>query len=150
MSKSKQSQRIGATFTAFQNAMRVLAACRTCDCELVGLERAMELATDEMQRALPVFALLELGTAKHSDLSPLAQHELALGYYALVLVGMMVAKEVGMELACPDRLQRGRHAAIVMLEALTPYVGAAEQAWSNDILLGPARSEGHIVEVHAN
>lgn len=150
MSKLKQSQRIGAKFTTFQNAMRVLVGCRTCNCELVGLERAMELATDEMKRALPVFALLELDMAKHSDLLPLAQHELAFGYYAVVLVSMMVAKEVGMELACPDQLERGRHAAIAMLEALTPYVGAAEKAWSNDILIGAAEGECHSVEVHAN
>ena len=150
MKKAKKlSQLMGAKFTAFQTAMRVLAGWRSCECELVGLEEAMALATNAMQRALPVFSALELEMTSRSELAPLAQTQIDLAYYAIVIVSILVTKEMGMELESPDKLRAGRGATETMLDAFTPYLGEAERVWHHEILIGPS-DDCDFADVHAN
>jgi hypothetical protein len=149
MKKAKKlSQLMAAKFTAFQTAMRVLAGWRCCECDLVGLEEAMALATNAMQRALPVFSALELSMAKRGELSPLAQTQIDLAYYAIVIVAMVVSKEMGMQLESPDKLRAGRYATEIMLDAFAPYLGEAERVWHHEILIGPDDSD--FADVHPN
>jgi hypothetical protein len=145
----KLSQLMAAKFTAFQAAMRVLAGWRNCECELIGLEEAMALATNAMQRALPVFSALELGMTKRSELVPLAQTQIDLAYYAVVIVAMLVTKEMGMALEAPDKLCAGRYATEIMLDAFAPYLGEAERVWHHEILIGPS-DDCDFADVHAN
>jgi len=150
MKRSKKlSQLIAAKFTAFQTAMCVLAGWRNCECELVGLEEAMALATNAMRRALPVLSALELDLTKRSELAPLAQTQIDLAYYAIVIVAMVVTKEMGMELESPDKLRAGRYATETMLDAFAPYLGEAERVWHREILVGPG-DDCDFADVHAN
>jgi hypothetical protein len=150
MKKAKKlSQTIGARFTAFQTAMRVLAGWRNCECELVGLEEAMALAANAMQRALPMFTALELEMANRAELAPTAQTQIDLAYYAIVIVAMVVTKEMGMELEAPDKLRAGRYAIEKMLDAFEPYLGEAERVWHREVLIGPG-DDCDFADVHAN
>jgi hypothetical protein len=144
----KLSQTIGARFTTFQTAMHVLAGWRNCECELVGLEEAMALATNAMQRALPLLSALELDIANRSDLALVAQAQIDVAYYAIVIVAMVVTKELGMELEAPDKLRAGRHAIETMLDAFTPYLGDAERVLRREILVGS--DDCDFADVHAN
>ena len=150
MKKAKKlSQMMAAKFTAFQTAMRVLAGWRNCECELVGLEEAMALATNAMQRALPVISVLELDMTSRNDLAHLAQAHIDLAYYAIVIVAMLVTKEMGMELESPDKLRTGRYATETMLDGFAPYLGEAERVWHHEILIGPG-DDCDFADVHAN
>jgi len=150
MKKAKKlSQMMGAKFTAFQTAMRVLAGWRNCECELVGLEEAMALATNAMQRALPVISVLELDMTSRNDLAHLAQAHIDLAYYAIVIVAMVVSKELGMELESPDKLRAGRFAIETMLDALSPYLGETERVWHHGILIG-RNDDCDFADVHPN
>jgi hypothetical protein len=150
MKKSKKlSQLIAAKFTSFQTAMRVLAGWRNCECELIGLEEAMALATNAMQRALPVLSALELDIANRTDLALLAQAQIDLAYYAVVIVAMVVTKELGMELEAPDKLRAGRYAIEKMLDAFAPYLGEAERVWHHGVLIAP-NDDCDFADVHAN
>jgi len=102
MKKMKRSQTIGARFTAFQTAMRVLAGWRNCKCKLVGLEEAMTLATTAMQRALPLFSELEI-----ANRSGLARTQIDLAYYAIVIVAVLVTKETGWSSNVPNSSAHG-------------------------------------------
>jgi hypothetical protein len=150
MKKAKKlSQMMGAKFTAFQTAMRVLAGWRNCECELVGLEEAMALATNAMQRALPVISVLELDMSSRNDLALLAQAHIDLAYYAIVIVAMVVSKEMGIELEAPDKLRAGRFAIETMLDAFAPYLGEAERVWHHEILIAP-NDDCDFADLHPN
>lgn len=150
MKKAKKlAQMMAAKFTAFQTAMRVLAGWRNCECELVGLEEAMALATNAMQRALPVISVLELDMSSRNDLALLAQAHIDLAYYAIVIVAMVVSKEMGMELESPNKLRAGRYATEKMLDAFAPYLGEAERVWHHGVLIAPG-DDCDFADVHAN
>src|ERR1700742_3460072 len=103
-------QTLSLRYQQFTRDMLRLLAARACECELPGLEAMLARANASFTAALPHLEQMERGCAR-SDLGELQCALIDKAGYALFVVAVAVAHEVGMSLSEPARLDAGRIAA---------------------------------------
>jgi hypothetical protein len=129
-------QTIALRYEHFTRDMIRLLAGRACDCELPGLEAMLARANASFTAALPHLGQLERGCTR-SDLGELQKALIDKAGYALFVVVIAIASEVGMSLTEPARLDAGRLAAFEMLGVMSLFIdehdAAAHEAFMSPI-----------------
>jgi hypothetical protein len=120
-------QTIALRYEHFTRDMIRLLAGRACDCELPGLEALLSRAHASFKAALPHLEQMERGCTR-SDLGELQCALIDKAGYALFVVVIAVATEVGMSLTEPARLDAGRLAAFEMLGIMSLFIDEDDAA----------------------
>jgi len=128
-------QTISARYDQFTRDMVRLLAGRSCDCELPGLEAMLARAHACFRAALPHLEQMTRGCTR-ADLGELQCALIDKAGYALFVVVIAVASEVGMSLTEPARLDAGRLAAFEMLGIMSLYIDE-EDAAAHEAYLSP-------------
>jgi hypothetical protein len=118
---------IAARYDHFKRAMVRLLGGRACDCELPGLEAMLARANASFTAALPHLEQMERGCTR-SDLGELQCALIDKAGFALFVIVVAVASEIGMSLTEPARLDAGRTAAFDMLGMMSLFIDADDAA----------------------
>ena len=128
-------QTIALRYEQFTRDMIRLLAGRACECELPGFEALLARAHASFKAALPHLEQMDRGCTR-SDLGELQCALIDKAGYALFVVAIAVASEVGMSLSEPARLDAGRLAAFEMLGIMSLYIDA-EDAAAHVVFMSP-------------
>lgn len=118
---------ISARYDQFTRAMVRLLAGRACECELPGLEAMLARSHACFMAALPHLEQMERGCTR-SDLGALQCALIDKVGFALFVIAVAVAHEIGMSLTEPARLDAGRVAAFDMLGQMSLFIDSDDAA----------------------
>lgn len=142
-------QTLSLRYEHFTRDMIRLLAGRACDCELPGLEAMLARANASFTAALPHLEQMERGCTR-SDLGELQCALIDKAGYALFVVVVAVASEIGMSLTEPARLDAGRLAAFEILGVMSLFIDEDDAA-AHEVFMSPLDDcDGENADDHAS